>query len=124
MEKLGAMNDQPKGAPKVAWIHSTHTSMNISNTIALYTAVFEQPQNPGWVRFVDASAYDRVCAERDELLAKKIEELVCATEDVPPEYLHPGAGPVPSWRTMVRHLTKERDELRQALQALKERGNE
>jgi hypothetical protein len=37
------------------WIHQKPTNKNISNSVDLYTATSERPQNPGWHHVIDAS---------------------------------------------------------------------
>lgn len=55
----------PKEPRNVWWIKEHRSARNISNRIDLFTAVQEEPQNPGWIHVIEYSAYAAVCTERD-----------------------------------------------------------
>lgn len=55
------MSDERK--PREAWISDVRKGRNISHRIDIFTAVFEEPQNPSWTKFVEYEAYQKLEAE-------------------------------------------------------------
>lgn len=57
MRRMEVQKPMPN-VPREWWIHPQSTDRNISNTIPIYTAVVETPQNPGWIRVIEYAAYE------------------------------------------------------------------
>lgn len=51
------------------WVNDKPTAKNITNRIDFYTAVKEEPQNPGWTHLVSAEKIADIILERDKLRA-------------------------------------------------------
>lgn len=69
------MKDQKK--PLERWVHDKSNARNISNTVSIFTAVAQMPDNPGWTRYIEFDHYARLATSHDEKvdLLKNFQEL-------------------------------------------------
>lgn len=52
--------------PREWWIKEHRSGRNISNSLDLFTAVIDKPENPGWTHVIEYSAYETAIRELNE----------------------------------------------------------